>query len=178
MHRIHSNKNGKTLLCLLFTILLSTAHPFTTYAAADESDEEEQLLAPYFIVQGTGDEDSPVDSFPLKSTDVITNINGVIAETYVTQTYANEGDVPINARYVFPTASDVTVHGMKMEIGNQVITAKIKEKEEAKEEFETAKSEGKSASLLEQKRPNVFTMDVANIMPGDAVHIEIGRAHV
>ena len=173
MHRIHSNKNGKTLLCLLFTILLSTAHPFTTYAAADESDEEEQLLAPYFIVQGTGDEDSPVDSFPLKSTDVITNINGVIAETYVTQTYANEGDVPINARYVFPTASDVTVHGMKMEIGNQVITAKIKEKEEAKEEFETAKSEGKSASLLEQKRPNVFTMDVANIMPGDAVHIEL-----
>lgn len=172
MHRIHSNKKGRILLCLLFTMLLSTAHPFTAYAAADQSDEEEPLLAPYFIVQGAGDED-PADSFPLKSTDVITNINGVIAETYVTQTYANEGDVPINARYVFPTASDVTVHGMKMEIGNQVITAKIKEKEEAKEEFETAKSEGKSASLLEQKRPNVFTMDVANIMPGDTVHIEL-----
>lgn len=172
MHRIHSNKKGRILLCLLFTMLLSTAHHFTAYAAADQNDEEEPLLAPYFIVQGSGDED-PADSFPLKSTDVITNINGVIAETYVTQTYANEGDVPINARYVFPTASDVTVHGMKMEIGNQVITAKIKEKEEAKEEFETAKSAGKSASLLEQKRPNVFTMDVANIMPGDTVHIEL-----
>lgn len=36
-----------------------------------------------------------------------------------------------------------------------------------------AKSEGKSASLMEQKRPNVFTMDVANIMPGDTVNIEL-----
>ena len=49
---------------------------------------------------------------------------------------------------------------MKMEIGNEVITAKIKEREEAKTEFEEAKSEGKSASLLEQQRPNVFTMNV------------------
>ena len=28
---------------------------------------------------------------------------------------------------------------------------------------------GKSASLLEQQRPNVFTMNVANVMPGDTV---------
>ena len=33
--------------------------------------------------------------------------------------------------------------------------------------------EGKSASLLEQQRPNVFSMDVANIMPGDRVRIEL-----
>ena len=60
-----------------------------------------------------------------------------------------------------------------MEIGNEVITAKIKEREEAKTEFEEAKSEGKSASLLEQQRPNVFTMNVANVMPGDTVRIEL-----
>ncbi|MBQ2278182.1 MAG: hypothetical protein II333_06385, partial [Clostridia bacterium] len=47
------------------------------------------------------------------------------------------------------------------------------EKEEAKEEFEEAKSEGKSAALLEQQRPNVFTMDIANVMPGDIVSIEL-----
>ena len=34
-----------------------------------------------------------------------------------------------------------------MQIGNEVITAKIKEKQEAKQEYEQAKSEGKSASL-------------------------------
>ena len=151
-------------------------------AAGDSSDtedadsgeeDEEEFLAPYFIIQGTGNDASSVEHFPLKSTDVVANINGMIAETYVTQSYVNEGDTPINASYVFPTSSTVTVHGMTMEIGNERITAQIKEKEEAKVEYEEAKSEGKSASLMEQKRPNVFTMDVANIMPGDTVNIEL-----
>ena len=133
-------------------------------------DDGETLLAPYFILL---DEELSLDTFPLKSTDVTANINGIIAEIYVVQTYANEGDKPINARYVFPTSPDVTVHGMTMEIGNHIVTAKIREKEEAKAEYEEARSEGKSASLLEQKRPNVFTMDVANIMPGDTARITL-----
>lgn len=142
-------------------------------AGVAEESEEDKLLAPYFIIQGTGDDASSVEHFPLKSTEVVTNISGMIAETYVTQIYVNEGDTPINANYVFPTSSGVTVHGMTMVIGNEKITAQIKEKEEAKVEYEEAKSEGKSASLMEQKRPNVFTMDVANIMPGDTVSIEL-----
>ena len=145
----------------------------TEGADAAEESEEDKLLAPYFIIQGAGGDASSVEHFPLKSTDVVTNINGVIAETYVSQTYVNEGDTPINANYVFPTSSSVIVHGMTMVIGNEKITAQIKEKEEAKVEYEEAKSEGKSASLMEQKRPNVFTMDVANIMPGDTVNIEL-----
>lgn len=165
------NRQKKGLCLLIAALLLSTACPSTAYAQ-EETGEEEALLAPYFVIQSEGSDD-PTDYFPLKSTDVSTNINGTIAETYVVQTYANEGDKPINARYVFPTSSTVTVHGMKMEIGGNVVTAKIKEKEEAKEEYEEAKSEGKSASLLEQKRPNVFTMDVANIMPGDTARIEL-----
>jgi len=60
-----------------------------------------------------------------------------------------------------------------MIIGNQVITAKIKEREAAQKQFDEARSEGKSASLLKQQRPNVFSMNVANIMPGDTVHIEL-----
>jgi Ca-activated chloride channel family protein len=65
------------------------------------------------------------------------------------------------------------VHGMKMKLGNRVITARIKEKEEATREFEEAKRTGKSASLLSQHRPNVFSMRVANIMPKDTVDIEL-----
>lgn len=171
----------KWICCLLALLLFAASCPMV-YAAGNntaegddnsEESDENQLLAPYFIIQGTGDDVSSVEHFPLKATNVVTNINGIIAETYVTQTYINEGDTPINASYVFPASSNVAVHGMKMVIGNEMITAKIKEKEEAKTEYETAKSEGKSASLMEQKRPNVFTMDVANIMPGDAVNIEL-----
>ena len=114
-----------------------------------------------------------VDCFPLKKTSVKATINGMIADTYVVQTYANEGTKPINAQYIFPASTKVTIHGMQMQIGNQLVTAVIKEKEEAEEEFEAAKSEGKSASMLSEERSNVFTMDVANIMPGDVVSIEL-----
>ncbi|HBZ55884.1 MAG TPA: trypsin, partial [Syntrophobacteraceae bacterium] len=39
--------------------------------------------------------------------------------------------------------------------------------------YEQAKKEGKSASLLEQQRPNVFQMNVANILPGDEIKTEL-----
>ncbi len=166
-------KKVNKMLCCLLAFTLFAACSFEVCAAQEESEEEEKLLSPYFIIQGDEEDASAPEHFPLKSTDVTANVNGLIAEVYVTQTYANEGDTPINARYVFPTSSNVCVHGMTMTIGDEVITARIKEKEEAKTEYEEAKSEGKSASLLEQKRPNVFTMDVANIMPEDTVSIKL-----
>jgi Ca-activated chloride channel family protein len=62
---------------------------------------------------------------------------------------------------------------MKMTIGERTIIAKIQEKEKARQEYEQAKQEGKSASLLEQQRPNVFQMNVANILPGDVIRVEL-----
>jgi Ca-activated chloride channel family protein len=127
--------------------------------AAPDSDE---TLSPFFSIENG---DPSVDSLPLKETRVEANIVGVIAHVSVFQTYANNGQRPINLKYVFPASTRAAVHGMQMTIGNDVIKAKIKEREQARQEFETAKEEGKSASLLEQQRPNVFTMDVANVMP-------------
>lgn len=160
-------KNCLFTLSILLTASLSS---FTAYAAEVEENPEDQTAAPYFLIESA---DPETDRFPLKDTQVNTTISGIIAETYVTQTYTNEGINPISASYIFPASTKVTVHGMTMTIGDQVITSQIKEKEEAKETFEEAKSEGKSASLLEEERPNVFSMNVANIMPGDTIVIEL-----
>lgn len=162
------NKHKK-LLCILSVFILLMS--YVPVVRAEESTEnEDKTNSPYFYVES---QEPGVDSFPLKSTDVNVSIQGIIADTYVVQTYANEGSKPINASYIFPASTKVTVHGMQMQIGNQTVTAVIKEKEEAKQEFEEAKSEGKSASMLSEERANVFTMDVANIMPGDEVRIEL-----
>lgn len=154
----------------LTTVLSLLLFSCPLHVLADETGEENRCLAPYFLIQ---DADPSVDQFPLKDTHVSTTINGVFAETYVTQTYTNEGSRPFNASYIFPASTSAAVHGMKMEIGDEVITAVVHEKEEAKETFEEAKSEGKSASLLEEQRPNVFSMNVANVMPGDTLRIEL-----
>ncbi|MDH3529267.1 MAG: VIT domain-containing protein, partial [Acidobacteriota bacterium] len=132
---------------------------FAAFAAAQEDDD--RSLSPYFFVTG----DPAVDHLPLKDTNVDIAVAGVIADVKVTQKYRNEGTRPINANYIFPASTRAAVYSMRMRIGDEVIIAKIKEREAAKQEFETAKKQGKSASLLEQKRPNVFSMKMANLMP-------------
>jgi len=62
---------------------------------------------------------------------------------------------------------------MKMTIGKRVIEARIKKRDEARRDYEQARDEGRSASLLEQQRPNVFQMNVANILPGDEIQVEL-----
>jgi Ca-activated chloride channel family protein len=127
-------------------------------------------LSPYFFIENG---DPSVDQFPLKETNVVVNINGVIADVVITQKYANNGSRPINARYIFPASTRASVHGMKMIIGEEVIIAEIKERQSAQKKFEKAKQQGQSASLLKQQRPNVFSMNIANIMPSDVIDIEL-----
>jgi len=129
-----------------------------------------KTLSPYFFIQS---EETGAEQFPLKSTHAEVNINGVIADVVIRQTYANNGPQPINARYIFPASTRAAVHGMTMTIGENVIKAEIKERKKAQQTFDAAKKQGKSASLLKQQRPNVFSMNVANIMPGDLIAIEL-----
>jgi len=135
-------------------------------------DEGEGAAAgsPYFFIPG----DAEVDSFPLLETGAEVDISGVIAEVALTQVYKNEGDRTIEAVYVFPLGVKSAIHSMRMTIGDRVIEAKIEEKDRARAIYQAAKDGGKVASLLEQERPNVFRMKVANIMPGDRVEVEVG----
>ncbi|MEN0005124.1 MAG: VIT domain-containing protein [Bacteroidota bacterium] len=131
-------------------------------------NETDQSLSPYFLVKG---DETTIEAFPLERTDVEVNIAGVIADVAVTQHYKNEGLEPIEAVYVFPSSTRAAVYGMEMKVGDRIIVAEIAEKQAARQQYEQAKTEGKRASLLEQNRPNVFTMNVANIMPGDRVEV-------
>jgi len=155
------------MLSFLMAVMVSVG---SLGVGAARADRTSKTLSPYFFVQG-GDEGQ--ENFPLKATAVQVAITGVIADVTVTQQYANQGTGPINARYIFPASTRAAVHGMRMTVGEEVIEARIKERQEAKKEFSEAKTAGKSASLLEQERPNVFSMNVANIMPGETVSIEL-----
>jgi Ca-activated chloride channel family protein len=140
-------------------------------APALAGPEKDKVLAPYFVVQGG--EDSGVETFPLQGTEVQFDISGVTADVTVRQTYRNRGQTPLSAQYVFPASTRAAVHALSMTLGDRVIHAQIKEREQARTTFEAAKRSGKSASLLEQDRPNVFRMNVANILPGELVVVEL-----
>jgi Ca-activated chloride channel family protein len=139
-------------------------------ALAEGSASQDKTLSPYFFVNS---DDSSVDRLPLKSTSVSADISGIIADVVVTQVYKNEGKKTIEAVYVFPASTRASVYGMKTTIGERTITAKVLKRDEARRTYEQAKKENKTASLLEQERPNVFRMNVANILPGDVVKTEL-----
>lgn len=154
-----------TLTAILLSLLLSTISLF-----AQESEKEDKTLSPYFFVMS---EDTTLDQMPLKSTSANINISGVIADVTVKQTYCNEGEKTLEAIYVFPASTKAAVYYMQMELGNRLLIAKIAEKEQARQEYEEAREEGRTATLLEQERPNVFQMNVANILPGDTIIVEM-----
>src|SRR6476469_2710961 len=102
-----------------------------------------------------------------------TDISGFLARGRVTQEFENKFAFPIEAVYTFPLSQNGAVDDMTMTVGSRVIRAKIMKREDARQIYEQAKSEGKAAGLLDQERPNIFTQSVANIMPGDKVTIDI-----
>ena len=154
---------GKDFTLLILTILV-------TSFVCEAQTENDKTLSPYFFVQS---DDPGFDKLPLKSTSAFVDIAGVIADVKVKQVYKNEGLQPLEAIYIFPGSTRAAVYGMKMTIGERTIIAKIEEKGKARQDYEEAKQNGQSASLLEQQRPNVFQMNVANIMPGDNIVVEM-----
>lgn len=131
---------------------------------------QENTLAPYFYIP---DGDQDIDEMPLLSSSAEVNIAGVIADVRISQCYQNNGEKPIEAIYVFPGSTQAAVYDMTMKVGDRQIKATIQEKQQARRTYANAKRAGKSASLLEQHRPNVFQMKVANILPGDIIEVEI-----
>ena len=162
----------KTLIlsfCFFLSIPIFISAQETPPLTADE------VLSPYFFIPS---DDFSLDLLPLKKTWADVSIAGVIAKVKVSQVFKNEGKRPIEAIYVFPGSSRSAVYAMQMTIGARIIEATIEERQKARQQYEDAKNEGKTASLLEQQRPNVFQMNVANIMPGDEILVEMSYAEL
>jgi len=112
-------------------------------------------------------------SAPQLNTDVKIEITGMVAYARVIQEFENPGDEWLEGVYVFPLPEDAAVSHLTMDVGDRVIEGVIKEREEAKKVYSQAKKEGKKASLLEQERPNIFMMSVANIGPHEVIKVEL-----
>jgi len=110
---------------------------------------------------------------PSLDTDVHIQIKGMIARATVKQTFHNNSADWQEGIYVFPLPENAAVDHLRMHIGDRIIEGQIKEKQQARKEYQQAKIEGKRASLVEQERPNIFTTSVANIGPDEDIIIEI-----
>ncbi len=110
---------------------------------------------------------------PRVASDFNVTVSGPTARTIVTQRFENPADGYVEGVYVFPLPENSAVDTLKIIAGNRVIIGEVKERQEAKVIYETAKQNGQAAALLEQERPNLFTNSVANIGPHETVIVQI-----
>ena len=107
-------------------------------------------------------------------TSVDFDIRGLLARVTVSQRYVNDSGEWLEGRYLLPLPGDAAVDTLRLHVGDRVIEGEIQEKEQAQATYQQAAASGQTASLVEQRRDNLFSTAVANIGPGQSVEIEIG----
>ncbi|HEU4405074.1 MAG TPA: VIT domain-containing protein [Polyangiaceae bacterium] len=112
-------------------------------------------------------------SLPLASTALRAAAGGGIARVVVEQRFRNVHAEALSVTYTLPLPADAAVSGFAFTLDGRRVVGQVDRREAARERFEQALVEGKTAALLDQERSSVFTQQVGNIPPGAEVVAEI-----
>ncbi|XP_031695219.1 von Willebrand factor A domain-containing protein 5A-like isoform X3 [Anarrhichthys ocellatus] len=118
---------------------------------------------------------SQKEPVPLKSVEVELEVRDHVATVVSTLNYENKEDKPLEAVFVFPLPGDAAVCHFSAKIGQTHIVAEVKEKQEAREEYDDALSSGQQAFLLEESEqsPDIFSLSVGSLPPGESASIRL-----
>ncbi len=101
-------------------------------------------------------------------------VAGLVARVHVLQSFRNDGNDWVEGTYRFPLPDGAAVDRLTIQVGDRVLKGEIRERESAQRVYQQARSEGRTASLVSQERENQFSTRLANIGPGETVHVMIG----
>jgi Ca-activated chloride channel family protein len=159
------------VLAVLVGLLLTAASVALPATAPARGAAPEKVTSGSFLMRrATGE---PWAEAPTLATEVSVRVAGVVARASVRQRFRNATDGWVEGVYVFPLPETAAVDHLLMRVGERTIEGQIREREQAKAEYERARDEGRRASLVEQERPNIFTTSVANLGPGEELVVEI-----
>lgn len=117
--------------------------------------------------------DRPYFPAPRLAQTIRLDVAGVVARGAVTQVFRNDTTEWVEGRYRFPLPDDAAVDQLIIRVDDRVVEGQIKEREEAQQTYETARDAGQTAALLSEERPNLFTISLANIGPGEVIAVEL-----
>ncbi len=112
-------------------------------------------------------------TLPLRSASVSGRHRAGLGRVTLEQTFENPYAEPLRVTYQLPLPEEGAVSGFSFRIGDREIVGEVDRKERARERFERALAEGRSAAHLEQERASLFTQEVGNIPPGQTVVVKI-----
>lgn len=154
-------------LWLAFLLMLAS---HSMMAEAMEAPGQSEGAGAFHFVDSEGQWQEPAT---LLATDYRVTISGLIADTRLRQSFENTSQQWREGVFVFPLPENASVYALTMTAGERVIVGEIKERAEAKRQYDQAKKEGRRAARVDQQRPNLFTTRLANIPPGETVSVEL-----
>jgi Ca-activated chloride channel family protein len=160
----------RPLVILTFAILFSLFFFSQTQTPPAQAASPGETPGSLTIVGKNG---KPLGACPLQHTDVHADIAGFVTRVTVTQIFQNSAAKPIEAVYTFPLPEEAAVDDMTIQVGTRTVRGLIKPREEAQKIYQKAIRSGRTAALLDQERPNIFTHTVGNIPPGEEVRVTI-----
>lgn len=98
---------------------------------------------------------------------------GGLARLHLEQRFENVHAEPLQVTLQLPLPADAAVSGFSFTIGEETVVGRVETKERARERFEEALLEGRTAALLEQDRSSLFRQRVGNVPPGETVVCEV-----
>src|SRR5690554_3730442 len=108
-------------------------------------------------------------SLPLVGARLTGEARGGIARCVLEQRFENRFEETLRVRYRMPLPADGAVSAYEFELAGRVIAGRVHRKAEARERFEQAVAAGQTAALLEQDRADIFTQEIGNLLPGEAL---------
>ncbi|WP_082986624.1 VIT domain-containing protein [Mycobacterium gordonae] len=110
---------------------------------------------------------------PLKALHVDSALVGMTASSTVRQRFVNAGDTTIEATYVFPLPARAGVTEFSAELAGRRVIGVLKERGQARADYEQALVSGQRAAIVEEDRSDVFSVRVGNVGPGEEATIEM-----
>jgi Ca-activated chloride channel family protein len=137
------------------------------------TDEQMKRSVPTDDEAGFGSLATERGHLPLQAMEVQVRIDGLLAMVDLRQTFVNTLGEPLEATYIFPLPDRAAVRRFRMEVAGRVIEGVLQERAQARKEYEQAIQEGHRAAITEEERPNVFTLRVGNLMPGEQATVRL-----
>lgn len=113
-------------------------------------------------------------ALPLQRIDLHVRVSGIHAHVMLEQHYKNDRETPIEVIYMFPTPALGAVSSYTFSVDGVATRGVLVEREEARAQYDAAIAAGKSASTLEEDRPEVMTVRVGNLRPGSTARVRLG----
>lgn len=113
------------------------------------------------------------DRIALRGVRVHAHLAALGQKTTVEQTFVNLEDHSIEALYTFPLPAGAAVCRFELVTGDRVLTGQVEESAKAEDVYDEVVSRGHGAFLLERNRPDIFTINVGNLKPKQAVTVRL-----